>query len=148
MTWAAAGALLRRFWPAVPILALAIWAARLDSLRAGHKADLAACQSARKVDHANAERDAANKEAVWAKQQVTAAQAQTDREAARQPIIVRSTDTVREYAQTDAGRAVCRGADRVRSIDALDAEIADAARAAGLRAGRVQPVAAAPPARR
>jgi hypothetical protein len=139
---------LRRFWPAIPILALAIWAARLDNLRASHKADLAACQSARKVDHANAEAAAAKTEAGWARQQVTAANAQADREAARQPIIVRSTDTVREYAQTDAGRAVCRGPDRVRSIDALDAEIAEATRAASVRAGALHADATAPAAGR
>ncbi|MCG7349805.1 hypothetical protein [Sphingomonas sp. ACRSK] len=58
--------------------------------------------------------------------------------AARQPIIVRSTNTVREYAQTDAGRVLCRDADRVRAIDALDAELAEAAGSAGGRAGPVR----------
>jgi hypothetical protein len=63
--------------------------------------------------------------------------------AARQPIIVRSTNTVREYAQTDAGRVLCRDADRVRAIDALDAELAEAAGSAGGGAGAVRTDAAA-----
>ena len=141
-------ALLRRFWPAIPVLLLTLWAARLDHLRAGYKADLAHCQSGRTIDRANAERDAAKAEAGWARQQVDAGKQQADREAARQPIIIRSTDTVREYAKTDAGRALCRGADRVRAVDALDAELAAPARAASGSAGAVPADAAAPPAGR
>jgi hypothetical protein len=34
---------------------------------------------------------------------------------------------VREYAQIDAGRVRCRGADRVRSVDLLDARLAASA---------------------
>ena len=141
-------ALLRRFWPAIPVLLLGIWAARLDHLRAGYKADLALCQSGRAVDRANAERDAAKAEAGWARQQVDATNQQADREATRQPVIIRSTDTVREYAKTDAGRALCRGADRVRAVDALDVELAAPARAASGSAGAVPADAAAPPAGR
>jgi hypothetical protein len=50
--------------------------------------------------------------------------------AAREPIIVRPINTVREYAQTDAGRVLCRDAERVRATDALDAELAEAVRSA------------------
>jgi hypothetical protein len=64
--------------------------------------------------------------------------------AARQPIIVRSTNTVREYAQTDAGRVLCRDADRVRAVDALDAELAEAAGSASGGTGAVPADAAAP----
>jgi len=47
---------LKRYWPAIPIiLAIALfW--RVDSLRAGHKADLAAEQAARAVGRASYER--------------------------------------------------------------------------------------------
>lgn len=68
--------------------------------------------------------------------------------AAREPIIVRSTNTVREYAQTDPGRVLCRDADRVRALDALDAELAEAARSANGGAGAVRADAAAPAGRR
>ena len=54
---------------------------------------------------------------------------------ALQSIIVRSTDTVRTYAKTSAGRASCLGADRVRGFDELDACIA-----AGAAASRAEPV--------
>ncbi|MFV1919123.1 hypothetical protein VPH46_06790 [Sphingomonas sp. MJ1 (PH-R8)] len=64
--------------------------------------------------------------------------------AAREPIIVRSTNSVREYAQTDAGRVLCRDADRVRAVDVLDAELAKAAGTTGSGAGAVRPDAAAP----
>ena len=141
-------ALLRRFWPAIPILLLGLWAARLDHRRAGYKADLALCQSGRSVDRANAERDAAKAEAGWSRQQVDAGRQQADREAARQPIIIRSTDTVREYAKTDAGRVLCRAADRVRAIDALDADLARDPRPTGSGADAVPVDAAASPAGR
>lgn len=45
------------------------------------------------------------------------------RTADREPIILRSTNTVREYAQTQAGAALCLGAERVLGIDALDREL-------------------------
>ena len=62
-------------------------------------------------------------EARFAVQQTTALTTFADRLANREPIILRSTDTVRTYAQTAAGRAACLPADRVRGIDALDAEL-------------------------
>ena len=36
---------------------------------------------------------------------------------ALEPIVLHNREVVREYAQTDAGRAMCLGADRVRSIE-------------------------------
>ncbi len=68
----------------------------------------------------------------------------------RQPLIVRSTDTVREYAQSDAGRVLCRPADRVRAIDDLDASLAQSATAGAAGGGGqvVRSGAAAPPAGR
>lgn len=56
-------------------------------------------------------------------QQRTALSTFADRLAEREPIILRSTDTVRSYAQTDAGRAACLPADHVRGLDALAAEL-------------------------
>lgn len=47
-----------------------------------------------------------------------AVQFYSDALAAQQPLIVRSIDTVREYAQTPAGAVLCLPADRVRGIDA------------------------------
>ena len=65
----------------------------------------------------------------------SASDAYAARTAALQPIIVRSTDTVRTYAETPAGRASCLGADRVRGLDELDASLA-----AGTAAGSAEPV--------
>lgn len=48
---------------------------------------------------------------------------QAERLASRQPIIVRSTNIVREYAQTAAGAVLCLPAERVHGIDALDREL-------------------------
>jgi hypothetical protein len=72
---------------------------------------------------AKAEQLRAAAEKRFAVQQNTALTTFADRLANREPIILRSTDTVRTYAQTDAGRAACLPADRVRGIDALDAEL-------------------------
>lgn len=47
--------------------------------------------------------------------------------AAVEPVIVHSTNTVREYAQTPAGGALCLAPDRVRGIDDLDRSLADIA---------------------
>jgi hypothetical protein len=116
-------ALLRRFWPAIPVLLLGLWAARLDHLRAGYRADLTAERSARALDAANGRALAAQAETGFAKVQATAATSYADRLTTREPIILHSTDTVRHYATTPAGRAACLGADRVRGIDALDAAL-------------------------
>lgn len=112
MTWAAA----LRFWPAIPVLLLGLWVARLDHLRAGYREKAITCASGREVDRANAERDAARTETAHVQRVAAAAASYADQAAARDPIIIRSTDTVRTYAQTDAGRARCLGPDRVRGI--------------------------------
>jgi hypothetical protein len=121
----AALALLRRFWWAVPIVALTallfITRAQRDDARRTLRNERAAMTA--EIDRADRERLAAEKR--YADRQTAAALTYADRLAAREPIILRSTNTVREYAATPAGRAVCLGADRVRGIDALDAELAD-----------------------
>lgn len=65
----------------------------------------------------------------------SASDAYAARIAALQPIIVRSTDTVRTYAETPSGHASCLGADRVRGLDELDASVA-----AGATASSAEPV--------
>lgn len=145
MTWGRVGAALLRVWWLAPMLVLGggwwlesrghadtsltlrneriAWQGVLDD---AEKARLAA-----ELRYANRLAQAAADYAAWL--------------AARQPIIVRSTNTVREYAQTDAGRVLCRDADRVRAIDALDAELAEAAGSAGGGAGPVRADTAAAP---
>jgi len=145
MTWLVA---LRRFWPAIPVLLLGLWAARLDHLRSGYKADLIACRSARDLDRANAATAAAKAETGFVTRLHDASDAYADRTASRAPIIIRSTDTVREYAKTDAGRVLCRTADRVRAVDDLDADLARDPRSAGSGADTVPADVAASPARR
>lgn len=119
MTWAAA----LRFWPALPVLLLGIWAARLDHLRSTYREQLIECRSARQVDRVSGERDVAKAEAGFAKQRADAAETYAQSAQAREPLIVRSTNTVREYAQTDAGRAQCLGPDRVHGIDEFSAAL-------------------------
>lgn len=145
MTWPI---ILRRFWPVVPVLLLGLWVARLDHLRSRYKADLAACQSGRELDHANAATATARAEVAFVTRLNAATDAYADRAASRAPIIIRSTDTVREYAKTDAGRVLCRGPDRVRAIDGLDADIARDPRPAGSGADAMPPDATASPAGR
>lgn len=121
----AAFAMLRRFWWAIPIVALAAgWLydrARLADVRHTLTNERAAWTA--EIARADAARAAAERD--YAARLSTATASYADRLAARQPIILKSTNTVREYAATPAGRAVCLGADRVRGIDALDAELAD-----------------------
>ncbi len=123
MTWAAGFALLRRFWWAMPMagLCIALWITRgkLDDRTATLKAERAAWTA----EIAKAEQLRSDAEKRFAVQHTTALTTFADRLANREPIILRSTDTVRTYAQTDAGRAACLPADRVRGIDALDAEL-------------------------
>ncbi len=140
----AALALLRRVWWLIPIVALAAGWLWTDRNLADTRLTLARERTVRAQDLADAEaaklkaeRDAANRVAV-----ATATYA--DRLANRQPIILESTNTVREYAQTDAGRVRCRDADRVRSIDLLDARLAARAPAAGSGDRAVPGNAAAP----
>ncbi|GAA3708619.1 hypothetical protein GCM10022268_17420 [Sphingomonas cynarae] len=127
---------------------LVVWGLRVDQLRGRYKADLAACEAGRALDQAHGERDVAQATAGFAIAGAAAAQTYADRLAARAPLIIKSTDTVREYAQTDAGRVPCRDPERVRAIDDLDAAIAADPGAAGGRAGGLHPDPAAPPAGR
>ncbi len=123
MTVAAGFALLRRFWWALPmaglLVGLLLTRARADDLEATLKAE----RTAMSAEIAKAEQLRIGAEKRFAVQQTTALATFADRLANREPIILRSTDTVRTYAQTAAGRAACLNADRVLGIDALDAEL-------------------------
>jgi hypothetical protein len=123
MTWSVIWALLRRFWWAVPMIGLCIvlWITRgkLDDRTATLKAERAAWTA----EIAKAEQLRTDAEKRFATQQSAALTTYADRLANREPIVLRSTDTVRTYAQTDAGRAACLPANRVLGIDALDAEL-------------------------
>lgn len=123
VTWSAAGALLRRFWWVLPIAALAMALVLTRETLADRTLTLTNERAAWNERLRTAEAAKAAAERRYAMQIAQAATAYADRIAAREPIIVRSTNTVREYAQTDAGRAVCLGADRVRGIDDLDAAL-------------------------
>ncbi|KQM90675.1 hypothetical protein [Sphingomonas sp. Leaf226] len=90
---------------------------------ADRTATLKAERAAWSAEIAKAEQLRTAAETRFAVQQTTALTTFADRLANREPIILRSTDTVRTYAQTAAGRAACLPADRVRGIDALDAEL-------------------------
>ncbi|MBB3347308.1 hypothetical protein [Sphingomonas sp. BK069] len=115
--------LLRRFWPAIPIglLAAALLLTRGQLTDARH--DLALERSHQETADERAKRERAELEVSFLTRQAKATSDFADRLAAREPLIVHSTNTVREYAQTAAGRALCLGADRVRGIDALDASL-------------------------
>lgn len=145
MTVAAAIALLRRFWPAIPaVLALLFWVQRNDARHTLANERLAWTASVEQADRHRVEQ-----ERGFAQQLAAATTSFADRLAAREPIILRSTNTVREYAQTDAGRVLCRAADRVRGIDALDAELDDPdPRSAGRGGATVPSHSATPPDRR
>ncbi|MFV0922722.1 hypothetical protein ACR720_04445 [Sphingomonas parapaucimobilis] len=145
MTWLV---LLRRFWPAVIVLALGLWAARLDHLRADHLQTLTNERAAWSATIADAEKSRLADEAWFAQRLAAAAQAYSATLAARQPIIIHSRDTVTRYAQTDAGRALCRAPDRVRDIDALDTLLARDPTAPGGGRWSLPSDAAAPPAGR
>lgn len=123
MTWAAGFALLRRLWWSVPmaglLIGLLLTRARANDLEATLKAE----RTAMSAEIAKSEQLRSDAEKRFAIQQTTALTTFADRLANREPIILRSTDTVRTYAQTAAGRAACLPADRVRGLDALDAEL-------------------------
>jgi hypothetical protein len=123
MTVAGGLALLRRFWWAVPMIGLLIALHFTRETLADRTATLKSERAAWTAEIAKAEQLRAAAEKRFAVQQTTALTTFADRLANREPIILRSTDTVRTYAQTDAGRAACLPADRVRGIDALDAEL-------------------------
>jgi hypothetical protein len=141
-------ALLRRFWPALIVLAVGLWAARLDHLRADHLHTLTNERAAWSAAIADAETTRLAEQARFAQQQAAAVQTYAASLAARQPLIIHSKDTVTRYAQTDAGRALCRAPDRVRDIDALDALLARDPAAPARSGGIVPTDGAAPPAGR
>ncbi|TCP33285.1 hypothetical protein [Sphingomonas sp. BK235] len=137
--------LLRRLAPLLTIAGLAAAALYLRAELVDARHDLALERSQATAAAERARRERAEIVAASAQREAKATSTFADRLAAREPLIVHSTDTVREYAQTDAGRALCLGADRVRAIDALDAARPGAGAAAGRGDGALHPVAGSPP---
>jgi hypothetical protein len=129
-------------------LLVGLWIWRLDTLRADYRQMLTNERAAWSAAIADADKARLADQARFAQQQAAAVQTYAATLAARQPLIIHSKDTVTRYAQTDAGRVLCRAADRVRDIDALDDDLArDPVPSA--RSGRsVPPDGAAPPAGR
>ena len=123
MTVAGGLALLRRFWWAVPMIGLLVALHFTRGTLADRTATLKSERAAWTAEIAKAEQLRAAAEKRFAVQQTTALTTFADHLANREPIILQSTDTVRTYAQTAAGRAACLNADRVLGIDALDAEL-------------------------
>ena len=144
----AALALLRRFWWAIPIVALSALLLLTRAQRDDARHTLDNERAAWTADIHRADKTRLTAERDYAVRLATAADGYAARVAARAPIIIRSTDTVREYAKSDAGRVLCRGADRVRAIDDLDAALAEDLRPAGGSARALPPDAAAAPAGR
>lgn len=138
-------ALLRRVWWLVPIAALAAGWWWTDRRLADVRLTLARERQVWTQDRAEAEQAKLKAERDAADRVAAAAMSYADRLANRAPIILESTNTVREYAQTDAGRVRCRAADRVQAIDLLDARLAETATAPGRR-DRAVPADAATPA--
>lgn len=112
-------ALVRQHWKLAVIAGLVALFLVTRAERNGARQALTTEKAERKADHDRAERQRADQERGFALTIVDAVERQAARTAAREPIIVHSTNTVREYAQTDAGRAHCLGADRVRGLDAF-----------------------------
>jgi hypothetical protein len=123
VTVAGGFALMRRFWWAVPMIGLLVALHFTRATLADRTATLNNERAAMSAEIAKSEQLRSDAEKRFAVQQTTALTTFADRLANREPIILRSTDTVRTYAQTAAGRAACLPADRVRGIDALDAEL-------------------------
>ena len=73
-----------------------------------------------------------------------AIEASAARLAAIVPLLLEIDGSVKDYAKTDAGRVLCRGADRVRQIEELDAILWPAVPDAG-GAGRALPADPATP---
>jgi hypothetical protein len=103
-----------RLWPFAVIAAMGLWVARLDYLRADYRLTLTNERAAWTESIAAADKARLNAQADYADRLATAAQGYAADLANRQPIILRSRDTVTRYEQTDAGRALCLAADRVR----------------------------------
>jgi len=145
MTWLV---IARRFWWALPMLVLAAGLVATRARLADVRATLAAERQAMSDEVGRADRRRLELERDYARRVAGAADTYADRLAAREPIIVQSTREVREYEATNAGAALCRDADRVRSIDLLDADLARAALTTDGGASPVPPDAAEPPAGR
>ena len=139
---------LLRLWPAVLVLLVGLWIWRLDTLRADYRQTLTNERAAWSIAISDGEKARSADEARFARQQAAAVLTYAAALAARQPLIIHSKDTVTRYAQTDAGRALCRAPDRVRDIDALDALLARDPPAPGSSGGAVPPDGTAPPAGR
>lgn len=137
-----------RFWPVAVVLLVGLWIWRLDTLRADYRQTLTNERAAWSMVIADSEKARSADEARFARQQAAASQTYAAALAARQPLIIHSKDTVTRYAQTDAGRVVCRAADRVRDIDALDTDLARYPAAPGRSGGAVPADATASPAGR
>lgn len=150
MTWLKLLGIARRFWWAIPIAALtiALHFTRVDL--ADKTATLDAERLAWTAEIARADKARADAEARWAKQNSDAWATYAGALVSRQPLILKSTDTVREYAQSDVGRVLCRSADRVRGIDDLDASLVHPATAGAAGGGgrSVRSDPATPPAGR
>ncbi len=119
-------ALVRQHWKLALIAGLVALFLVTRAERNGARQALTTEKAERKTDHDRAERQRAEQERGFALTIVAAVERQAARTAAREPIIVHSTNTVREYAQTDAGRAHCLGADRVRGLDTFLSALAGA----------------------
>jgi hypothetical protein len=76
-----------------------------------------------------AKREAAEQRAKIAERYATALDGHTERVTAMEPVIVHSRDTVREYAQTPAGRTTCLPAERVQLLERDDRALEAASRA-------------------
>ena len=137
-----------RFWPVAVVLLVGLWIWRLDALRADYRLTLTNERAAQTEAIAAGERARLADQARFAQQQASAAQTYAATLAARQSLIIHSKDTVTRYAQTDAGRALCRAPDRVRDIEALDALLARDSAPSGRSGGAVPADGAAPPAGR
>lgn len=138
-------ALLGRNWQLILMVALAAGWLWTDRRLADTRLTLANERLVRVQDAADAHAAKLTAERDAAERVASATATYADRLANRAPIILESTNTVREYAQTDAGRVRCRAADRVRSIDLLDARLAAPATAASSR-DRALPADATAPA--
>lgn len=133
-------ALVRQHWKLALIAGLAALFLVTRGQRDAARQALSTEQTERKADRDRADRQRAEQERGFALTIVDAVERQAARTAAREPIIVHSTNTVREYAQTDAGRAHCLGADRVRGLDTFLSALAGADPAPA--SGRVEAVRA------
>lgn len=119
-------ALVGREWKLVLAAIFAVGLFVAVSQRNAARQALTTEKAERAADRDRADRQRVEQERGFAVAFADAVDRQAARTAAREPIIVHSTNTVREYAQTDAGRARCLGPDRVRGLDAYLAALTGA----------------------